>query len=863
MSDLTYDDVMKALRNADAAGDVEAARRLAAIADSMGKPEQGGVDNNSFLGQANRGIANAIDFVNPFDDPAWKDVAGGALYTGSAADAFRNVGIATATREPETFMEGMGRGTGNAAVAMVPVVKGLQQLRQVGGVVGRFADDAYRALTTTGGAATEVLAGGIGGGSKEVVEAAGGPQWLADTVEVAAPAVGIPVLGEAVRGVTRAGANVLNRMPITGAVMRTGRDVAAAITPMTEGGARSVARDELARRAGSTERAAELGQMIDPQNPLGLTPAEQTMDPEMLALQRAAVDADPELRVRLEERGIESRQRAAAEVSAMGGDVGAARGFFDRRLREYRRTLQRATERLAMQAEESAQGVGPRRAEDANSATVVSRLKSELDNFKAENATLWAAVPIEEMVPVAQSRSVMQSILERTPRAQQSDIPNVARNLLTGETAFGDTESVNEMHGLYSELRRIARAAMSGEPGRRNANTARIANAVADAILEDLGAATKDTPAGRAIADALAHTRAMHETFDQGAVGRILKRTAAGDEAIPEGAALQQTVGRSGVMGDVAAEGIVGAAPGTQAEIQDYLRSQFSEALISASGDFQRRTAATWLRNNNELMLRYPGLSREFRRALSNQEMAQGFAARAELRAKLADESVIARFNQGQADRAVHAILSAQDPISAARRVAATARKDSSGVAMEGVKGAFADFIVSGAMGPDGLISGNKMHALMNDQKMIAAVRQIFSAQEMKRLQKIAEYMRVLDAPVREGGAVIDRPANALLETVIRVAAAQQGGKLGAGAGMGGSLQTANIFSARAQQMLRNLTNDRARELLMDAVEDPTLMRELLTEPKGIELPARTRRKLEPYLLGGAAQLGDDREGPQ
>lgn len=70
---------------------------------------------------------------------------------------------------------------------------------------------------------------------------------------------------------------------------------------------------------------------------------------------------------------------------------------------------------------------------------------------------------------------------------------------------------------------------------------------------------------------------------------------------------------------------------------------------------------------------------------------------------------------------------------------------------------------------------------------------------------------------------------------------------------MGGSIQTANIASERARNMLRNLRNDRARQLLMDAIEDPDLFKTLLRTPESIRLSKPHQNRLAPYLIAAIA----------
>ena len=60
--------------------------------------------------------------------------------------------------------------------------------------------------------------------------------------------------------------------------------------------------------------------------------------------------------------------------------------------------------------------------------------------------------------------------------------------------------------------------------------------------------------------------------------------------------------------------------------------------------------------------------------------------------------------------------------------------------------------------------------------------------------------------------------------------------------------------------MLRNLTNDRARRLLMDAIEDPELFRTLLMQPEAWARSEAARSRLAPYLAAGVANAVSQEE---
>lgn len=872
MAEPTLQDVMTALQNADKAGDVEAAKRLAAIADKMrvAPSSEGGIPNEGFLGQANRGIADFVDFVNPFDDPAWQNVAGGRFYTGSSRDMMRNVGIAVAEEEPETIVQAAGRGLGEASAALLPIAKGLQALSKAQGVsqaVRQFADDAYRALLTPGGAAIEAGAGAVGAAAGEVAEEAGAPEWVQTTAELAAPAVAVPAAIAATRGTARAAGNIgaaaATGIPFAGPVIRRGanalRSTVREALPMTEGGAREVARDELRRSLGGEERAAELGQRIVDRPDLNITPAQQVEDPALLALERAAAEENPLLRERLIQRAGAARVQAEADIRGDDGDPSDARAFFNSRVQQAADAMRARTERVMASADEGMEAAYSRaQPEGVASSRMVGELKGELDDALQQERQLWAAVPITARVDTQNTRRLVQQLLDDTPWAQRRDVPADLREAFGDNGILGDQTTVRELHGLYSEMRRVARSAMAGND--QNKNRARIANAVADSILEDLGATDNATAVGRAINDARQFSRELHETFDQGAVGRVLKRTLDGDEMMTTEAALRRTVGRGGVEGAVASEEIERAAANASTPITDYLRRDFADAAVDPTEKFTPAKARRWLRDNRETLQRYPALMNELRRALTNREAAEAFAVRAKARIDLMQGGAVARFAGGPIEKAVPAILGADSPAVAARAIRATAAKDPSGAALAGIKGAFSDYLIQGALTREGGMSGERLIAVLNDRKMAAALREVFSTQEIANMRRVADALRKIDAAEASpsAGAVINRPANRVIDMVARVGAARAGGEFAQGS-MGGSLQTANIFAGRAREFLGRMTNARARELLMDAIEDPELMRALLTEPGRIQnLRPEVRSKLAPYFIGGLAVAGEE-----
>ena len=808
---------------------------------------------SSLMGQLNAGIASTlggmVDAVNPFNDPVWGEIAGGKLQTGSAAEGLRQgmdaIGADVSRGAPQNVAQGFTRGLGNAAAAAIPAAGIARLVGLAGGAVGKIADDAYSALASRGGVAAELTAGGVSGAAEESAKEAGAPEWVQQVAGIAAP-LSIPAVSAALRGVGRAA----SALPAAGFALRAGKDLVRGLAPMTEFGARQVASERLRSLVGGEDRARELAQGISPNDPLGRTAAQQTGDPNLLGLERAAANESPLVRERLDARAETSRGAAVEQVTGMGGKVSDAKSFFEGRLKSFKTSMQGRVDQLVQMADESVSGAGPRASETGNSLTAVDNIKAELATNLDREKALWNAVPKSVGIKTAATSSAVNKIIKETPWAQRGDVPADLKAAFGPDGALGDTTTVAELHGLYSELRRISRTAMSGT--NQNKNLARIANEVAEAVLKDLGAIGGESPAGRAINEARVFSRALHETFDQGATGRILQRTIDGDEAIAAEAALARTVGRGGAQGAADAAKIETAAPQAQEQITDYLRGRFLDSVFAPDGKFTPRNAENFFRNNRELLTRYPRVMAEFRRALSSRGAADAFSARSDARVKLAEsKSPVAEFTGGQDQKAVLSIIGADSPELAARSVVATARKDPTGKALSGVKAAFSDYLI-GKSGTEGALSGEKLAGLLRDKQMRVALRQVFDTGELVRLERIAADLAKIDGKASDVGAFMDSPANKLVEYVVRIVAAQKGGQLGGGT-MGGSLQAANIVQERARSLLKGLTNDKARRLLMDAIEDPVLFKALMTENPAVKLTPELRNKLAPYLSGAAA----------
>lgn len=804
------------------------------------------------MSQVNRGIVDAVgglvDAINPFDQPhALNPFPEG---TGSArkglTQAMEAGGIEVTQGEPDGIVQGLQRGAGQAAGAMIPATKGLQVLGRAGGTIGQLADDAYRAMTTIGGATAEVAAGAASEGAREAVQEGGGPEWAQDSAAVLAGGVALPAATAAPR-----------YMPSAVGGRQLVRATKRAMAPYTESGGREVARKRMQGLAGGPERAEELASRVETDNEFGLTPAQQTQDPQMLGVERLAGDQDPALRARLDERRLSSQDTARQSVRDMGGDPTDAEAFFQQRRQEFAKDLKARAARALEEADQQIARIGPERSETDNSLIVAREIDNALSGALSRQKELWDAVPRGAAVGTGNTKTAVERWEATLPYAQRSALPEAAREVLTAGNVYADTASVNDMHGLYSDLRETARNAMAGEV--KNSRLANVANEIADAILKDLGTADGTTRVGRSIREALDYTRQLHETFDRGAVGKLLRRTRTGGEVVDPELSLKRSVSQSGVEPSIRAREIEDATEGrASAPIQDYVRDRFSRAVNSATGDFTYKSARTFIRDNKELLQRYPELRGEIDAAVLARENADQFSRRITERLaalesrKSAGRSVI----EG---RTVEAVLNAKSPAREASKLANEARRDKTGAALDGLKASFADHLIRNASGVKAgreTFSGDRLMQRLSEPKTKAALRQVFSASEIGRLQRIGREMAKLETgQAADVGSSLSgaKPAR-VIEFMARIVAARHGAEMGGGSG--GSIQTAQMASSRTKELLGRLVSDKASEVMARAVEDPDLFKALMTDAASPKLDDRVLPRIVPYLVGTTASDG-------
>ena len=361
----------------------------------------------------------------------------------------------------------------------------------------------------------------------------------------------------------------------------------------------------------------------------------------------------------------------------------------------------------------------------------------------------------------------------------------------------------------------------------------------------------------------------MHNTFSRGAVGKLLKRTSRGELATPEELTLQRSIRSGGDTGALAQRDIATAVRGTEGEApvanatENYLRENFMTKAFDPSGNsFRPSAAANFVRDNKRLLDEFPAVRQEIDQSIASQQRLGAVETRAPRIAAGADKSPAARFAAASSDKALDQIAAAARPQQAMANLLATARKDPTGAALEGIRRAVSKVIINRSQrvldvvddaGNSIALSGTRLANTLDDEVFNDIARQALTPGQFSQARIVAREVQKLDKGRLLGAtpeALEAFEPNTMLATLVRIIGARVGARLGGG--LGSSLQTAQITSGRFKALLNAITDKKAQGLLLQATLDPAIMRTLLLngqDPKNADL---IRLNLLPLLTGTA-----------
>jgi len=741
----------------------------------------------------------------------------------------RGIGINIPEREPEGFGERIAQGTGMAVGVVPALVGGAGQLatrgaQMVGGrylpTIGRTLRDPFIRAPWQAGAVEAASGAGAGAGR-----------------EIAGPEYGPigEILGGGAAGVgTAAYASVHPIANIRKIFQFAQRNVSRGITRLSETvapfrpeAAKAGAAIQLRQRSADPVRAAG---RVDTPSEYGSTPAQQTGEVNLLALERSIANRSSASSKRYQEQlrnSEESLRRALQELGETGkleGGIAAARSRADDEIRR----------------------LGAGVSEEEASRIYHRELMESLDAAKTTEHELWDIPNVR--LTTSNLRSTYQRLSKDLPAAQRKDMPQEANELLTrseppsdslilgprGETlltgspgpsrVFAESEPLSEIHGFASKMREIGRQASAAG----DHNRARLANELGDAAWLDL-MNSADVPSSVAsqLQAARVYTRTLNEAFRQGEVGRLLGRAPVGGSRVQPTEALEVALGKqgnaqAGVTSDelTAAVGFGGRDPAVgSAAVEDYLRQRFFSSSTSPDGTYAANGARRFMENNVALLRRHPALRDQMEQAA--QEMAN-----AETLDNL--RTTVSRAMQSNT------------PLDDLTR-ASTARKGSASSVAEAAatRGAVMEFALhpSGAVNEAGhrVASGTRLLGFLNQPKTRRVFEELFSKTDVQRLETLANELANIQrasgplSPTIPGEAIPLPAGIARIQGTLKFWAGVVGARTGARLGRGGAqLKTASFGSSAAAKGVAQYLNQHIDEVIVDSMSDRALFQALL-----------------------------------
>lgn len=797
---------------------------------------------SSAMGFLNKGIANSlgtpVDLVTAGLNKVGMNIQNPVGGSKSLSNLFEMLGAEVANPEEEAkgATQQIAEGVGGAAGALLPFGAAAKIASGVGGVVGNVGRSAMNTLATKPIASTGIeLASGAGSG-------VGG--YTAEQIYPNNPMA--KTVGQLVGGVGTAPALALSSLPTkvaTNAALKT-------FAPFTKKGGMIRAEDRIKGLVPEAERGVAASALKEPTK-TDLTPAQKTGQAGLLALEKEVLKKDIDLAANFRKRSSQNVTILKDEISKIkgSGNVDVAKEFAERRIERLKTALTTRTQQAVDIAEQRVAKLPAGQREEQSSIIAREELEKSLQSARSQENQIWSQLPNVD-VDISGAKTAYKQIMASTPKAQRDDIPNIARKFLHSKGVLGknvkgektSADKLKEVQGLRSKLL---------EEGRRarfegNYNKARISNALADSLLDDMSKSN----AGKELNDAIAYSRELNEKFTKGTVGKLLGSDKVGGEKVAAELTLQSAIGGGGVRGGVAYDDLVKASdtPDLKQSVEQYLRVNFQRQALNQNG-FNAKAAEKFTTENATLLDKFPEFKKEIDLAINSTNLVDRVQARQELvLGNLGNKrkSVAAQFIGSTVDKEIASIVASQNPAKQAYEIRRLLSRDKTGEAIKGMKAASVEYLIKNSKTAsldfegENIISGQKLlNLITKDSKHKAAVQPFLSVKERDNLAMIAKELSKVQQVSKEniGGIINDAP-NKLLETVARVAGAQIGGKLGAHSA-GGSLQSASIASSRAKEFLGKLISDKAEKLLIQAVQDPELMEALLTNTttaKGVKL---------------------------
>jgi hypothetical protein len=522
---------------------------------------------------------------------------------------------------------------------------------------------------------------------------------------------------------------------------------------------------------------------------------------------------------------------ARKEVEDLGGAIKIedTQAFMQGRVDRIKSAINHSVSKAVVKAQDAMGDIpAPARRKIINER-VGKQIDNALDVARKDEKSLWQSVDQKVLGATDEAKAVFRQHLDDLPStADEKLIPKYLRTFLGDkrngkfiEGKLGSTESIKELSGLRSRILTDVRELKAAEAP--NWNKIRILNDTQEAILRDM----EKTPAAKNLTEAITFSRELNDKFSGGVLNSILGHEKTGGKLASE---LTLEGINNGPKAAVEIKRILGASPKSLDAVEEYVKIQIAQSNVVKEGRINLNPARKYMAENEEVMNIFPDLKRAMNNAISAQERASWLTDAGKRRMATVAKSMTAKLAGAQPKRFLNTVMDSPNPEKAMKGLV----KNLNTKGKEGIKHDVTDYLLGKAKtsGFDEnnvpVISGRKFaNELTSNEKVFS---EVLNKSEMDRLKTVAETMikneGLKDLP--EVGDVIE-PSRNLLSYAIEVFAVRMGAKAGHGTS-GASLKTAAMAGEKARSLLGDLDVGRARRLIKDAIQDPELFKELITD---------------------------------
>lgn len=777
---------------------------------------------------------------------------------------------------PDTMGSRMGEAFAETAIAAVPLgalaskikpaaqgAQGIQAMLRnaVAGAGASFRQSPTRFI------AAEGVAGATAGGGGFVAEQrypdSDAARFVGEVLGGALPTVA----GAATRGALGGVGFLARKTPVTGTVIRTWEQA-------RESASLSSA---LPRVYNRFERAIEgtdanvvdarMDEELLPEARALMTPAQLSNTPGLLSLEKSLIDSTDTLRNKSVEQLSQLNQVIRDSFSR--GASGSAQTAAERVERSYYNLLNERVAVAAQRANESIERLVPGVPAEVANRVARTELESALEAAVAQEKELFSRIVGSTPVTTTNARQAYRDVSVELGVAGRDELPELASRLFGREGSLGAETTVQEMRTAQSLFRSKARDARKGASP--NHAQARIFDKMANAITDDIAQIEGDQ--ANVVSDAVSFSRQKNEVFGQGNVGKILRGSADSGDLIPEALTLRNTLGLGGAGGAQAYDEIINAVglaastdgyrgfENTASMMETYVKNEFMRSVVR-NGEVDMTRAATFIRNNEELLRRLPALSQEIQQATTAASGAE--AAEALRRAGLKEftnpltSKAGVLINKG-VTRAFEDVFSSGSPQREMQKLVDIVGADPTGEGLEGLKSGFFDYLLD-SVETNGIVSGRLLIDKLKDPQFKGAAEALLERGELERLGVIARTAQRADAaraarPSVEG--LSDTQLGRVAEVGLRVAGAALGRQLSGLMG-GATIQTPAIISSALRDLGTSGVVNPAKALVESALTDEKLFREVLLNNVilGREMTAESTNLLNIWAYETLAKYG-------